>query len=237
MASSHIFFIPLLVLVLPLASTSPVQISRIYPFSCSNLNKTCSSILYQHNGLQVEQIANLYSVNKSQIKNITYHNNVNGEREDELVTVPCTCKDVNGTQAYFYETLYELEERESFESVSKGKFSGQVWKVGGEEKSYNAGENVTLSLLCGCVEKESQIVVTYTVQPNDTLSSISALLTAQISEIESLNPYVKATPNLLDVGWLIYVPLELNGIPDEANPSESFNLCNFFLREKPATTI
>nr|GMD97927.1 lysM domain receptor-like kinase 3 [Ipomoea batatas] len=219
MASSHIFFIPLLVLVLPLASTSPVQISRIYPFSCSNLNNTCSSILYQHNGLQVEKIANLYSVNKSQIKNITYHNNVNDEKEDELVTVPCTCKDVNGTQAYFYETVYQLELNETFESVSKGKFSGQIWKVGGEEKSYNAGENVTLSLLCGCVEKESQIVVTYTVQPNDTLSSISALLTAQISEIESLNPYVKATPNLIDVGWLIYVPLELNGIPDEANPN------------------
>ncbi|XP_031124374.1 lysM domain receptor-like kinase 3 [Ipomoea triloba] len=223
MASSQIFFIPLLVLVLPLASTLPVQISRIYPFSCSNLNKTCSSILYQHNELQVEKIANLYSVNKSQIKNITYHNNVNDEREDELVTVPCTCKDVNGTQAYFYETVYQLELNETFESVSTGKFSGQVWKVGGEENSYKAGENVTLSLLCGCVEKESQIVVTYTVQPKDTLSSISALLTAQIGEIESLNPYLKATPNLIDVGWLIYVPLELNGIPDEANPVGKVN--------------
>nr|GMD95453.1 lysM domain receptor-like kinase 3 [Ipomoea batatas] len=205
-----------------MASTSPVQISRIYPFSCSNLNNTCSSILYQHNGLQAEQIANLYSVNKSQIKTIAYHNNVNDEKEDELVTVPCTCKDVNGTQAYFYETVYELEERETFESVSKGKFSGQIWKVGGEENSYKAGENVTLSLLCGCVEKESQIVVTYTVQPNDTLSSISALLTAQIGEIESLNPYLKATPNLIDVGWLIYVPLELNGIPEPDSDVEVF---------------
>nr|GMD98851.1 lysM domain receptor-like kinase 3 [Ipomoea batatas] len=220
MASSHILFIPLLVLVLPLASTSPVQISRIYPFSCSNLNKTCSSILYQHNELQVEQIANLYSVNKSQIKNITYHNNVNGEREDELVTVPCTCKDVKGTQAYFYETVYQLELNETFESVSTGKFSGQIWKVGGEENSYKAGENVTLSLVCGCVEKESQIVVTYTVQPKDTLSSISSLLTAQISEMESLNPYLKATPNLIDVGWLIYVPLELNGIPEPDSVGE-----------------
>nr|GMD95742.1 lysM domain receptor-like kinase 3 [Ipomoea batatas] len=222
MASSHILFIPLLVLVLPLASTLPVQISRIYPFSCSNLNKTCSSILYQHNELQVEQIANLYSVNKSQIKNITYHNNVNGEREDELVTVPCTCKDVKGTQAYFYETVYQLELNETFESVSTGKFSGQIWKVGGEENSYKAGENVTLSLVCGCVEKESQIVVTYTVQPKDTLSSISSLLTAQISEMESLNPYLKATPNLIDVGWLIYVPLELNGIPEPDSDAAVF---------------
>ncbi|XP_019166622.1 PREDICTED: lysM domain receptor-like kinase 3 [Ipomoea nil] len=217
MASSQIFIPLLLVLVFPLAATSPVQISRIYPFSCSNLNNTCSSILYQHNGLQVDEIANLYSVKKSQIKTISYHNNVNGEREDELVTVPCTCKDVNGTQAYFYETVYQLEENDSFENVSIGKFSGQIWKVGGEEASYKAGKNVTMNLLCGCVEKETQTVVTYTVQPKDTLSSISALLTAQISEIEGLNPYLKATPNIIDIGWLIYVPLELNGIP-QPNP-------------------
>lgn len=214
--ASQIFI--LLLLVLPLVSAAPEQISRIYPFSCSNLNNTCNSILYQHNGYQVEKIANLYSVDKSQIKTIAY--NI-AERQDHLVTVTCSCKDVDGTKAYFYDTVYHLQHNDSFANISTENFSGQVWKVGGEETSYKAGENVTLHLLCGCVEKESQIVVTYTVQPGDTLSSISALLTAQISEIERLNPYVRDRPNFLDVGWLIYVPLELNGIP-EPNTGESY---------------
>ncbi|CDP20828.1 unnamed protein product [Coffea canephora] len=64
-------------------SAYPTQISRIYPFACSNSIKTCNSYHYQHNGFKKEQIASYYSVNTSQIRPITDNN-----RNDYLVTVP-----------------------------------------------------------------------------------------------------------------------------------------------------
>lgn len=91
-------------------------------------------------------------------------------------------------------------------------YSGQAWKVGGEEEHYTAGDNVTMHLLCGCVENDSQIVVTYTVQYSDTLSSIGDLLSAQVNGIEKLNTYLAPNPSYVDIGWLLYVPKELKNL-------------------------
>ena len=43
-----------------------------------------------------------------------------------------------------------------------------------------------MHLLCGCVESDSQIVVTYTVQPLDTLSSTADLLASDVIGMQSL---------------------------------------------------
>lgn len=59
--------------------------------------------------------------------------------------------------------------------------------MGGEEGSFVAGDQVEMELLCGCVEDDSQIMVTYTVGQSDTLADIATLLSATISEIESYN--------------------------------------------------
>nr|XP_027099333.1 lysM domain receptor-like kinase 3 [Coffea arabica] len=200
-----VFLLPLCVLFMG-TSAYPTQISRIYPFACSNSIKTCNSYLYQHNGFKKEQIASYYSVNTSQIRPITDNN-----RNDYLVTVPCSCKNVNGTDGYFYDTDYTLQRNDTFANVSNQIYSGQAWKVGGEE-NYTAGLNATMHLLCGCVESDSQIVVTYTVQPLDTLSSIADLLASDVDGIQSLNTYLAANPSYLDIGWLLYVPMEKSGV-------------------------
>ncbi|KAJ8563196.1 hypothetical protein K7X08_031648 [Anisodus acutangulus] len=189
-----------------LASGAPTQLTKIFPFPCSDHIKTCSAFLYQHNGLSKQNITNFYSVNASAIERISYD-----DRQDYLVTVPCTCKNIKGTVGYFYETSYKLQLHDTFQNVSNDIYSGQVWKVGGEEASFQAGDVVTMHLLCGCVEDEEKTVVTYTVQQHDTLSSIGDSLSSQVSDIENLNPYL-TTPQFVDVGWLIYVPMFKNGV-------------------------
>ncbi|XP_059299875.1 lysM domain receptor-like kinase 3 [Lycium ferocissimum] len=190
------------------ASGAPTQLTNIYPFPCSDHIKTCSAFLYQHNSLSKQSITKFYSINASAIEPISYD-----DRQDYLVTVPCTCKDVDGTVGYFYDTSYKLQLHDTFANVSNDIYSGQAWKVRGEEM-YQAGDVVTMHLLCGCVEDEEKTVVTYTIQQHDTLSSIGDSLSSQVSDIENLNPYLTSPhPQFVDVGWLIYVPMYKNGVP------------------------
>lgn len=70
-----------------------------------------------------------------------------------------------------------------------------------------------MDLLCGCVEDDSQIMVTYTVEQSDTLVDIATLLSATISEIESYNKILTQNPGFLDVGWVLFVPVEKIRVP------------------------
>ncbi|KAA8529615.1 hypothetical protein F0562_034285 [Nyssa sinensis] len=211
----------LLPLLLPLLTTlfirtfpsdsspeSPLSI-LMYPFNCVDHINTCSSILYSNNGLPKEQIASFYSVSASQIKPISHAN-----KQDYLVTVPCSCKNVNGTRGYFYETFYRVRPNNTFFDVSHQIYSGQAWEVGGEERNFTVGNEVSINLLCGCIKTDSQIVVTYTVQQSDTLSDIATLLSANMSDIESMNRILITDPDNIDLGWVLYVPMPMgkNGV-------------------------
>ncbi|XP_059636019.1 lysM domain receptor-like kinase 3 [Cornus florida] len=214
MAPNHL--LSLLFLLLPTSTTLfittfgqdvSVNSTHMFPFKCSNNIKTCSSILYHSNGLQEEQIAYYYSVSTSQITPISH-----GNKKDYLVTVPCSCKQVNGTLAYFYDTFYKVQPNDIFYNVSRQIYSGQAWMVGGEESSFVAGDEFPMHLLCGCVESDTHIVVTYAVQQGDTLADISTLLSAKISDIESMNRNLTQNPSFIDVGWVFFVPAEKNGV-------------------------
>ncbi|KAG8366081.1 hypothetical protein BUALT_Bualt17G0038800 [Buddleja alternifolia] len=179
----------------------------MYPFTCSSKSiQSCNALLYQHNGFQKDEIALLYSVNASQIKATSYAN-----RQDYLVPVNCLCKNVDGAFGYFYDVVYKPKPNDTFYDVSIEKFSGQVWE-GVEDTNLTFGVDKIMHLLCGCVENEAQVVVTYTVQAGDTISSIGALLSAEVDGIENLNTYLAPNPSYIDVGWLLYVPMEKFGI-------------------------
>ncbi|GFY91413.1 protein kinase family protein [Actinidia rufa] len=206
-----LLFLPLLTtLIAVTASQVSIQSTGLYPFPCSDSNKTCTSLLYQHNGLRKDQIATFYSVNISQISTISHSGS-----KDFFVMVPCSCKQVNSTagltEGYFYRTSYKLQQNDTFVNVSSQIYSGQAWEAGGEEDSYVAGEVVPIDLLCGCVESDSQIMVTYTVQLHDTLSDIAIKLSARTSEIEKYNRILNQNPGFIDVGWVLFVPMEKNG--------------------------
>ncbi|KAL0357892.1 UNVERIFIED_CONTAM: LysM domain receptor-like kinase [Sesamum calycinum] len=178
---------------------------HMHPFTCSDKIQSCSALLYQHNGFQRNEIASLYSVNASEIKPASYSN-----KQDYLVPVNCSCKNVNGTVGYFYDVVYKPKPNDTFYDVTNQNFSGQVWGEG-VDTNLTAGVETTLHLLCGCVDDDSQVVVTYTVQPHDTVSTIATVLSAEVDW--KLNPYLAPNPSYIDVGWLLYVPMEKYGLP------------------------
>ncbi|WJZ80762.1 hypothetical protein VitviT2T_000653 [Vitis vinifera] len=199
--------LPLLADLLPRVSAleSSIKSTFMYPFPCSESIKICNSSLYHiNNGLQAEQIAFFYSVNRSEI---TYVKN-----QDYLVTVPCSCQKINDIAGYFYHTTYPVKKDDTFVNVSGQIYSGQAWSFGGEESKFIEGHEVDIYLPCGCVERKSQIVVTYTVQLHDTLSDIATLLSAKISGIESMNSILIQNSEYIDVGWVLFIPREKNGL-------------------------
>ncbi|KAF9604347.1 hypothetical protein IFM89_006354 [Coptis chinensis] len=212
MASSNSLFIliPLLTATLftiTLCSIS-VDSSVIYPLNCTQklLPTPCSSYLYHisEGGLTTEQIASYYSVNTSQIQPIKHN-----AKQDYVVSVPCGCKDVNGTVSYFYDTSYTVQTGDTLDNVTTKIYSGQPWKAGGD--SIFAGQIIPIHLVCGCLEGVSQVVVTYTVQDQDTLSGIAGLLSSTVEGIQSLNPILTQNPGFLDVGWVLFVPMQTKG--------------------------
>ncbi|TKY69902.1 LysM domain receptor kinase 3 [Spatholobus suberectus] len=205
---------PLLSLVLTLLTSSCVTVfsfevsiktTYLKPFKCSPKISTCNASLYHISyGLNIDDIANFYSVNTSQVKPI-----MRGANQDYLVTVPCSCN--NSIDLYFYDTTYKVKFNDTFLDISNFIYSGQAWPINGE---LDPAEKLTIHLPCGCSEKsDSQIVVTYTVQRNDTPTSIATMLNATFDGMVSMNEVLAQNPSFIDVSWVLYVPRELNGLP------------------------
>ncbi|XP_055959683.1 uncharacterized protein LOC126657304 [Mercurialis annua] len=198
------FLLLLTLLVQILAFNDP----NLHPFTCSeHLNKCNASLYHINKGLLIEQIASFYSVNVTQIAPIQ-----NADKQDYLVTVPCSCATVNGTKAYFYDTIYTVKENDTFLSVSDRVYSGQAWEIGNENITFVTGNKVAVHLLCGCVESESQIVVTFTVQLHDTISNIATRLSSTTTGILNMNSFLN-NEDVIFPDWVLFVPKEINGIP------------------------
>ncbi|KAM7269657.1 hypothetical protein ACFE04_025154 [Oxalis oulophora] len=175
----------------------------ISAISCPVLNNTCNASLYHISyGLSEEQIASYYSVDPSKLKPITSRDG----HQDYLITVPCSCNEIQGVTAYFYHTVYQVETNSTFFNVSTMIFSGQAYEFDGEEQKFSAGNTTDMYLLCGCAEKGSQPLVTYTVQQGDTLTSISSLLASQVDDIVKLNKVLEQNPGFIVPGWVLFVP-------------------------------
>ncbi|BFG16357.1 hypothetical protein CerSpe_026310 [Prunus speciosa] len=169
---------------------------------------TCNASLYHINiSLNKEQIASLYSVLPSEVNPIKHNS-----KQDYLVSVPCSCKNISGTVGYFYDTTYKVKPSDTFYDVSNQIYSGQPLSVKEELKKFNPGADFPIHLPCGCVESDSQIVVTYTVQEHDTLSDIGTLLSAKVDSIENMNKNMIEDPSFIVVGWVLFVPMEKNGL-------------------------
>ncbi|XP_024929890.3 lysM domain receptor-like kinase 3 [Ziziphus jujuba] len=198
-----------LILFITICINVVIKSTSMQPFSCSDEVQTCKSYLYHiSKGLQIDQIASFYSVNASEIKPI-----IHGTKQDYLVSVTCTCKNINGVQGYFYDTFYKVQSGDLYSHVVQQFYSGQAWDIEGEDEPFVAGNITIMHLLCGCVEKQSQRVVTYTAQEHDTLSQIAELLSASLSETQELNGgLLTQNPSFIDVGWVLFVPMEMKGI-------------------------
>ncbi|KAK9080514.1 hypothetical protein SSX86_000272 [Deinandra increscens subsp. villosa] len=205
-SSTHFFYLAIFITsfthVLPLNMVT--KSSLIYPSTCSDYTHTCDSYLYHiSKGHKLEEIASFYSVNTSRITPIKHNSNL-----DYLVSIRCACeKDKNSNGYYLYDSVYKRKPGESVAYISDEYYSGQVWYVNGEDE-----DQLTVHLVCGCLENESRKVVTYTVQDADTLIGISKLLSAKEKEVENLNKVLTKDPDILDIGWVLFVPQEKNTI-------------------------
>ncbi|XP_024197374.1 lysM domain receptor-like kinase 3 [Rosa chinensis] len=210
MASVDLLHCLILTVFLAFSFAVSVQTSDIVPFQCSAATiARCNASLYHINsGFQKEEIASFYSVNPSQVNPIKYHN-----KDDHLISVPCSCKSIFNTTGYFYDTIYKVKPSDTFDDVSNNIYSGQVLSVIEERKhNFTIGADFPIHLPCGCVDSDSQIVVTYTVQDKDTLTDIATLLSAKIENIESMNKNQVENPSYIQPGWVLFVPSEKNGL-------------------------
>ncbi|KAL6294460.1 hypothetical protein ACE6H2_002602 [Prunus campanulata] len=202
------------------ASDASINATFINPLSCSAKIMTCNASLYHINiSLNKEQIASLYSVFPSEVNPIKHNS-----KQDYLVSVPCSCKNISGTVGYFYDTTYKVKPSDTFYDVSNQIYSGQPLSVKEELKKFVPGADFPIHLPCGCVESDSQIVVTYTVQEHDTLSDIGTLLSAKIDSIENMNKNMIEDPSFIVVGWVLFVPMEKNGLKTSKTGEFCFRL-------------
>jgi len=98
-------------------------------------------------------------------------------------------------------------------NISNLIFSGQAWPVHG---TLHPDENLAIHIPCGCSKSDSQIVVTYTVQPNDTPTVIANLLNASLADMQSMNKVLAPNFKFIDVGWVLFVPKGSTGLLSSA---------------------
>ncbi|XP_058080049.1 lysM domain receptor-like kinase 3 [Magnolia sinica] len=198
-------------------SNLSIKASLMYPFTCAQDSiQTCNASLYHiSTGLKIEELATFYNTNTSQITPISHATN-----QDYLISVPCTCRDMNGTFGYFYDSTYNVSMGDTSTNVMDRIYNGQAWN-GGDDGKLLVGNVVPIHLLCGC--SNSPTVVTYTVQEQDTLAGIAELLSSSVDGIESLNGRMTQNPGFIDVGWVLFVPMEKVGVvtPKEGKRSNT----------------
>ncbi|KAE9597003.1 putative LysM domain-containing protein [Lupinus albus] len=214
MASSLVqllFSLLLLLLATSFVNVLSSKISRksstyMEPFKCYSKIISCNASLYHISyGLNIDEIASFYSVSPSQIKPI-----MRGTKQDYLITVPCSCKNTIDLSGYFYDTTYKVKPNDKFLDIKTMIYSGQAWSINSVLVS---NKNLVIHIPCGCSKSDSQIVVTYTVQWSDTPTSITNLLNATLDGLISMNQVLNQNPSFIDIGWVIFVPRELNGLP------------------------
>ncbi|KAI4384148.1 hypothetical protein MLD38_002336 [Melastoma candidum] len=196
----------LLALFVSVVTSAPVE---LHPLNCSEQIRACSSSLYYHNNnVPVNQIALHYSINESQIQPIQ-----TGNRRDYLISVMCSCQTIEKVTAYFYNTSYFVEEGQTFDDVSSRSYSDQAFGSGNEGTNFSPLTTVPIYIPCGCLQDSSIVVVTYTVQPHDTLSDIAALLSADVDEIISMNAPQIQNPDNIYTGSVLFIPKSIHATP------------------------
>ncbi|KAI9125127.1 hypothetical protein K1719_003743 [Acacia pycnantha] len=207
--------LPLLIIISNSFMIIKVQTFDKEPMNCSVTISQCNASLYHitenDNLSSIEDIASRYSVEVSNLKPIRHPNN---DKDDYLVTVPCTCLNTSELSGYFYKTTYTVYPNDTEQNISNNVYSGQTWILG-NHSFLGISEPLTIYLLCGCSKKSEsdEIVVTYTVQKAETLFTIASFLNSTLENMKNSNRILNSNPSFIDVGWVLFIPSDLNGTP------------------------
>lgn len=125
------------------------------------------------------------------------------------MAVPCECQPISNTTtaaAFLHDTQYKVEPDAIPDDVKSDTFSGLAMDVG-DGFPLTPGATVTVRLPCGCSSSTaSKGVLSYSVQEEDTLSTIASLFSSSPEAILNLNPSVK-NPDFIKPGWILFVPM------------------------------
>ncbi|XP_025818824.1 lysM domain receptor-like kinase 3 isoform X2 [Panicum hallii] len=206
-----------------IASTAEWQ-----PMHCNAvpINPSCNSFLYvTPEGRNLSEIVSVFSGNASLIQPIK---RLSGS-EDLLVGVSCMCEAINDTlTSFFHDTQYKVEKGDTPDTVKTKKFSGLAMNIGdGKVLIANETETITVHLPCGCSPTASDGVLSYAVQEEDTLSTISSLFRSSSQDILNLNPSV-TNPDFIKPGWILFIPMGVTGSSKKTSISAAILLLCVF---------
>ena len=114
-------------------------------------------------GRSLSEIASLFNGSTSPTQPIK---RLSGS-EDLLIRVPCVRDATNVTMSgLFHDTEYKVNLNDTADNINSN-FSGLAWNI-----IVTANKTITVHLLCGCSSTGPEGVLSYTVQPGDTLSNV-----------------------------------------------------------------
>lgn len=124
--------------------------------------------------------------------------------------VACKCEAINDTMtAFFHDTQYEVEPGDTPDNVKSNNFSGLAMNVG-DGRTLIAGTTIAVHLPCGCSSTAPEGVLSYSVQEEDTLSTIASLFSSRQQDILNLNPSVR-NADFIRTGWILFIPMGVAG--------------------------
>lgn len=192
------------------------------PMACDSpsLSPLCEAFLYVRPlGLNVSVVADRYAANASLIQAFP-----RGSEEDYLVAVPCACErpEAANLTALFHDAVYTVKEKDTADYITATVFSGLAWLV---PVNITIKQNIAVLLPCGCWtegrggagEKKKVVVVSYAVQADDTLTTISDLMDTDVDSITAINAEVSLNPNSLRLNQLLFVPMGAHSSPAAAH--------------------
>jgi hypothetical protein len=191
------------------SSTASRSTAEWQPLHCSPVS-SCGSFLYvTPGGRNLSEIASVFNGNASLIQPVK---RLSGS-EDLLMAVACECQAISNTTtaaAFLHDTQYKVEPDAIPDDVKSNTFSGLAMDVG-DGFPLTPGATVTVRLPCGCSSSTaSKGVLSYSVQEEDTLSTIASLFSSSPEAILNLNPSVK-NPDFIKPGWILFVPMGVAG--------------------------
>ncbi|AQK91789.1 lysM domain receptor-like kinase 3 [Zea mays] len=111
--------------------------------------------------------------------------------------------------AFFHDTQYEVEPGDTPDNVKSNNFSGLAMNVG-DGRTLIAGTTIAVHLPCGCSSTAPEGVLSYSVQEEDTLSTIASLFSSRQQDILNLNPILR-NADFIRTGWILFIPMGVAG--------------------------
>lgn len=207
MALIPLRFLPILTVGFCTFLFLPSQSQLSGPLHCSDVSRVCESFV-SYTLRPQQSLGEVESLFDVLVDDITLDQSVDAGDRHVFIKKNCSC--VSTRKQYLSNTTYTVTENVgSLGSMLEMYYGGLAWMPNNASRKLHLGAVVSLHLLCGCSSSLWNYMLSYVLQPSDTLSSLSSRFGVSMKDIETVNDI--ADPNVLSVGIVYYIPL--NSVP------------------------